>query len=91
MITKQTRQMSFEEIKNKRPVRYDQILDRLDTPKTAKEIAHELYEMDLIPSNERNHTSPRLTELRNMGIVKVIGKKKCKWTGKSVAVFERVR
>lgn len=91
MITTQTRQMSFEDIKDKRPVRYDQILDRLDTPKTAKEIAHELYEIGLIPSNERNYTSPRLTELCKMGIVKVIGKKKCKWTGKSVAVFERVR
>ena len=91
MITTQTRQMSFEDIKDKRQVRYDQILDRLDTPKTAKEIAHELYEIGLIPSNERNYTSPRLTELCKMGIVKVIGKKKCKWTGKSVAVFERVR
>lgn len=90
MITEQTRQMSFEDIKKKAPIRYDQILDRLDTPKTAKEIAHELYELELIPSNERNYTSPRLTELRKMGVVKVIGKKKCRWTGKMVALFAKV-
>lgn len=90
MITEQTRQMSFEDIKKKAPIRCDQILDRLDTPKTAKEIAHELYELELIPSNERNYTSPRLTELRKKGVVKVIGKKKCRWTGKMVALFAKV-
>ena len=37
-ITNQTRQMSFEDIKEKQKVRYEQILDRLDKPKTAKEI-----------------------------------------------------
>ena len=37
MVTTQTRQMSFEDIKPKRKVRYEQILDRLLTgKKTAK-------------------------------------------------------
>lgn len=37
MITKETRQMSFEEIKPKRKKRYEEILDRLMTgTKTAK-------------------------------------------------------
>ena len=87
----ETRQMSFEEIKDKRQIRYNQILDRLDTPKTAKELAVELFELGLIPSTERNYTAPRLTELEKMGIVKAIDKKKCKYTGKLVAVYERVR
>lgn len=90
MITNQTRQMSFEEIKPKRQVRYDMILDRLTEPKTAKEIAVELYELGLIPSTERNYTSPRLTELEKLGVVKVIGKKKCAYTGKMVAVYEKI-
>lgn len=90
MITNQTRQMSFEEIKPKRQVRYDMILDRLTEPKTAKEIAVELYELGLIPSTERNYTSPRLTELEKLGVVKAIGKKKCKWSGKMVAVYEKI-
>ena len=89
MITYETRQMSFKNIKPKRKIRYEQILDRLMTgTKTAKEIAVELFELELIPSTERNYTAPRLTELEKMGLVKVIEKRKCEYTGKSVAVYE---
>lgn len=89
MITYETRQISFEDIKPKRKKRYEQILDRLMTgTKTAKEIAVELFELELIPSTERNYTAPRLTELEKMGLVKVIEKTKCKYTGKTVAVYE---
>lgn len=89
MITTQTRQLSFEDIKPKRKIRYRQILDRLMTgAKTAKEIAVELFDLELIPSTERNYTAPRLTELEKMGLVKAIDKKKCEYTGKTVAVYE---
>lgn len=89
MITQQTRQLSFEDIKQKRKIRYEQILDRLLTGiKTAKEIAVELYELGIIPSTERNYTAPRLTELEKMGLVQVIDKKKCDYTGKMVAVYQ---
>ena len=88
-ITLQTRQMSFEDIKPKKKIRYEQILDRLMTGiKTAKEVAVELYELELIPGTDRNYTAPRLTELEKMGLVKVIDKKKCQYTGKTVAVYE---
>ena len=76
--------MSFTDIQEKQKVRYEQILDRLDKPKTAKEIAVELSTAD------RNTTAPRLTELEKRGIVKVIGKKKCDWTGKQVAVYKKI-
>ena len=89
MITQITRQLSFEDIKPKRKKRYEEILDRLMTgPKTAKEVAVELYDLKLIPSTERNYTAPRLTELASMGLVQVIDKVKCEYTGKSVAVYE---
>ena len=88
-ITTQTRQLSFNDIQEKTKKRYEQILDRLDKPKTAKEIAVEMFELGLIPSTERNYTVPRLTELEKMGFVEVIGKKKCDWTGKQVAVYKR--
>ena len=88
-ITLQTRQLSFEDIKTKKKIRYEQILDRLMTGvKTAKEVAVELFDLELIPSTERNYTAPRLTELEKMGLVKVIDKKKCQYTGKTVAVYE---
>ncbi len=89
MITKETRQMSFEEIKPKRKKRYEEILDRLMTgTKTAKEIAVELYEMEKIGNTDRNNTAPRLTELEKMGYVKVIAKRRCEYTGKTVAEYE---
>ena len=90
-ITTQTRQLSFNDIQEKTKKRYEQILDRLDKPKTAKEIAVELFEIGVIPSTERNYTAPRLTELEKMGYVKAIDKKKCEYTGKTVAVYEKVK
>lgn len=91
-ITAQTRQMSFEDINLKRKQRYDQILGVLaNREMTAKEIAIEMFELQLIPSTERNYTAPRLTELERLGQVKVIKKKKCKWSGKTVAVYTRTQ
>lgn len=88
-ITYMTRQLSFEDIKPERKKRYNEILDRLITGrKTAKEIAVELYELGLIPSTERNFTAPRLTELEKMGLVRSVDKKKCDYTGKTVAIYE---
>lgn len=88
-ITAQTRQMSFNDIQLKTKLRYEQILDRLDKPKTAKEIAVELFDLGIIDSTDRNYTAPRLTELEKRDIVKVIGKKKCNYTGKMVAVYQK--
>ena len=51
-ITRETRQMSFTDIQEKQKVRYEQILDRLDKPKTAKEIAVELYELGITSTAE---------------------------------------
>ena len=92
-ITYETRNDSFEEIKPKRKVRYDEILDVLnmgDKEWTAKEIAYVLYRLRIIPSNERNYTAPRLNELEKQGRVKVIGKKKCDWTGRNVAIYKAI-
>lgn len=88
IITQTTRQMSFDDIQDKTKIRYIQILNRLDKPKTAKELAVELFDLGFIPSTERNYTAPRLTELERMGYVKAIDKKKCEYTGKKVAVYE---
>ncbi len=90
-VTAITRQLSFDDIQDKKRKRYEQILNRLDKPKTAKEIAVELFELGFIPSTERNYTAPRLTELEKMGLVKVIDKKKCEYTGKKVAVYKRTQ
>ena len=70
--------------------RYKQIIEILmENPKglTAKEIACVMYSNGLIPTRERNFTAPRLTELSYKGVVEPIGKKKCTFTGKTVAVY----
>ena len=70
--------------------RYDEILEILQNKEmTAKEIAQGMYEKGYIPTNERNFTSPRLTELSIKGIVEPIGKKKCSWTNKMVTTYRR--
>ena len=88
ITTMQTRQLSFTDIQDKKKKRYEQILHRLQGREmTAKEIAVEMYELGFIPSTERNYTAPRLTELEQIGMVQVVGKKKCDYTGKMVAVY----
>lgn len=91
LTTTQTRQLSFIDIQDKAKIRYIQILNRLNEPKTAKELAVELFKLGYIPSTERNYTAPRLTELEKMGYVKVLDKKKCDYTGKMVAVYQRTQ
>ena len=80
---------NFAELEVNKQKRYDEILECLgDRELTAKEIANEMRWRGFIPTNERNFTSPRLTELLRSGKVKVIGKRKCEWTGKTVSVFK---
>lgn len=90
-ITEETRKQSYEEIKPKKEMRYDLILDILDRPKTAKELAVELFKYGLIQTDERNQTAPRLTELVQKGIVRTLPNKKiCQYTGKWVALYEKI-
>lgn len=71
-------------------LRYSQILEILGNKEmTAKEIAHQMYERRLIPTDERNFTAPRLTELSIKGIVEPVGKRKCLWTNKMVSIYKR--
>lgn len=88
-IAQITRQLSFENIKPKKKIRYMQILDRLVYGnKTAKEIAVELFDLGFTNTSERNITAPRLTELEKMGYVEETAKKICEYTGKSVTVYK---
>lgn len=57
---------------------------------TAREIATELYEKKIIPYPVRQAVAPRLTELEDAGIVKVIGKTYDTSTKRNVAVYKLV-
>lgn len=70
--------------------RYREILECLgNNEMTAKEISNEMYLRGYIPTNERNFTSPRITELLIKGVLEEVGSKKCEWTGKTVTIFKR--
>ena len=71
--------------------RYKQIIECLkeygNLGLTAKECAVVMMRKGYIPTSERNFTAPRLTEMSKTGLVEPIGKKKCEYTGKTVAVY----
>lgn len=88
-VTMETRHDSHEKVD--KAVRYRQIIEVLkDTSLdglSAKEIAHKMYLKGYIPTNERNYTAPRLTELCQKGIVEPIGKDICCFTGHKVTYY----
>lgn len=88
-ITTETRWESFEKLKRKRLC--DLIVHTLSEDKqngmTAREIATVLYNDGLAFSNDRQAVQPRLTELIEKGLVKVICKKYDDITQRNVAVY----
>ena len=88
-ITKETRLESFEQISLVADIRKRMIMDVLNEwgELSAQEIAQELFKRGLIPSDERNFTAPRLTELRKEGKVRPTDKKYCAKTGRKVTVW----
>jgi len=89
-IPQQTRRESYEAAKQDAAARRRVILEILtEHPDgmTAREVAGELHRRGVVPTNERNFAAPRLTELKEAGKVKAIGKKICTHSGRNVAVW----
>lgn len=71
-----------------RQKRYKQIVAILgDEELTAKEIAVEMYKAGYTTNTDRNNAAPRLTELSQKGVVEIVGKDRCQYTGKMVSVY----
>ena len=92
-ITMETRRMSYEEILEHLRPRHQAVLEALEeSPQsTAREIAVALWEQGVIPLPERNYVHPRLTELMDLGIIEPVDKRKCRYTGKMVAVYDLIQ
>jgi hypothetical protein len=92
-IPKETRLESYEQITLLAEIRKKRILEILHIygELTAQELATELYKRGYIPSDERNFTAPRLTELRKDGKVTPVGKKHCDKTGRRVTIWTVVK
>lgn len=86
-VTLATRYEANEKVD--RAKRYAQILTILTEPMTAKEVAVEMYMRGMTTNTDRNNAAPRLTEMSKDGRVEPVGKKKCSFTGKTVAVYAR--
>lgn len=85
--TFETRHEAHESVDKQK--RYKQIIEVLEGKKlTAKEVAVEMCNRGYIPTSERNFAAPRLTELSIKGVVEPIGKVRCEYTGKKVAVYK---
>lgn len=91
MITQQTRQLSFEDIKPKRLTKYMQILEIIGSREmTAREIETEMNSRKYSKYFDMNHVRPRLTELVNEYHELVeCGTKEDYLTKKNVAVYRR--
>ncbi len=89
MIEKENRRESYEAIQPKVPDRKALILEVLEKgPKTAHEIVEALLRERIIPYYDRNFVSPRLTELKEMELVEVIGSKYERRTDRKVSVWK---
>lgn len=89
-ITQATRREAHEFIARKRDDRCEQILEVLgDRQLTVSEIVQELLDKGVIKYYDRNFVAPRLTEMREAGLVKVVGKRPCIMSGKNIAVWAR--
>lgn len=88
-ITDETRRESYGGAKQDAAARRRVILEILSGSEgmTAREIAVELHRRGITPSDERNYSAPRLTELKAAGKIEVTGKKICDRTGRSVAIW----
>ena len=88
-ITEETRRESYEAVLPTVTVRQDAVLKILQEcgNMTAQEIACALHRRGLTPSDERNFSAPRLTELKEAGKVQAVGKKICCRSGRNVTVW----
>lgn len=88
--TMETRRESYDAIKAKRSDRRNLILEMLGSRQmTASELTEEMLAKGYIKYYDRNFVAPRLTELKDAGIVETVGKRLCKRTNKNVAIWAR--
>lgn len=90
--TKTTRRQSYDAILPKREKRCRLILETLGGREmTASEITEELVAAGALPYFNRNYVAPRLTEMKQMGILKTVGRRKATRSDATEAVWARAQ
>ena len=88
--TKETRRASYEAVLPKVKERSRLILETLGSRKmTVSEITDELVSAGKIPYFNRNFVAPRLSELKDKGIVETCGRRKSTRSAATEAVWKR--
>lgn len=88
--TKETRRESYEAVLPKVKKRSTLILEILGSRSmTVSEITDELVAAGEIPYYNRNYVAPRLTELKDMGVVETCGRRKSTRSTATEAVWRR--
>jgi hypothetical protein len=89
--TRETRRESYEAILPKANERCRLILDTLGGRElTVSEITDELVSSGRLPYFNRNFVAPRVTELKEMGVVETCGRRKATHSNATEAVWRRV-
>lgn len=89
-ITRETRRSGYESVWSKVNDRARLILETLgDREMTVSEIVDELVAAGEIPYFNRNYVAPRLTELKDMGLVETCGRRKSTKSTATEAVWKR--
>lgn len=90
--TKETRRESYDAILPKVKDRARLVLEALgDKEMTASELTEELVRTGAIPYFNRNYVAPRLTELKDMGVVETCGRRRATRSDATEAVWRRVK
>ena len=88
--TRETRRASYEAVLPKVNDRCRLILETLGAGEmTVSEITDQLVDAGRIPYFNRNYVAPRLTELKDMGIVETCGRRKSTRSNATEAVWRR--
>ena len=88
--TKETRRRSYDAVLPKRAARCRLILETLGNRElTASEITEELVADGRIPYFNRDYVAPRLTELKEIGILTTVGRRKATRSDATEAVWAR--
>lgn len=91
MITMQTRGESYRKVLRSLGTRQSQVFSNLLAHQhgvTASELAKDMHSFGHFLTSDRNNVHPRLNEMVELGLVRIVGKRECNVTHKTVAVYQ---
>ena len=90
-VTFETRKDSYRKILRSLGNRQAQVFSGLlahQHGSTASELAKDMHSFGHFLTSDRNNVHPRLNELVELGLVRILGKRECSVTHKTVAVYQ---